>query len=132
VDVEILTAGNLMSTKECSQSTHFFAVRPTWPPAGYQCSIPRSFSALPVPASQSSAADLYTGPFVGRARALVDCTPSPYDREALRFKVRPRTSFFAKGGPLFTSIAIFVFKLGNKGQKYFKLLFVKSNSIICQ
>ena len=23
-----------------------------------------------------------------RARALVDCTPSPYDKEALRFKVR--------------------------------------------
>ena len=30
----------------------------------------------------------YTGPFIGRARALVDYTPSPYDRDALRFKVR--------------------------------------------
>ena len=29
----------------------------------------------------------YTGPFIGRARALVDYTPSPYDRDALRFKV---------------------------------------------
>jgi len=28
----------------------------------------------------------YTGPFIGRARALVDYTPSPYDRDALRFK----------------------------------------------
>ena len=30
----------------------------------------------------------YTGPFIGRARALVDYTPSPYDRDALRFKVQ--------------------------------------------
>ena len=30
----------------------------------------------------------YDGPFVGKARALKDYTPSPYDREALRFKVR--------------------------------------------
>ena len=29
----------------------------------------------------------FTGPFIGRARALVDYTPSPYDRDALRFKV---------------------------------------------
>ncbi|XP_068228611.1 uncharacterized protein [Palaemon carinicauda] len=28
----------------------------------------------------------YTGPFIGRARALVDCQPSPYDRDALKFK----------------------------------------------
>ncbi len=29
----------------------------------------------------------YNGPFQGRAVALVDCTPSPYDRHALRYKV---------------------------------------------
>lgn len=29
----------------------------------------------------------YTGPFLGRAKALVDYTPSPYDKDALRFKV---------------------------------------------
>lgn len=29
----------------------------------------------------------YNGPFEGRAVALVDCIPSPYDRHALRFKV---------------------------------------------
>uniref|UniRef100_A0A0K2T5Q3 SAM domain-containing protein n=1 Tax=Lepeophtheirus salmonis TaxID=72036 RepID=A0A0K2T5Q3_LEPSM len=28
----------------------------------------------------------YNGPFIGTARALVDCTPSPYDIDALRFK----------------------------------------------
>eukprot|EP00096_Caligus_rogercresseyi_P009836 TRINITY_DN3426_c0_g1_i1.p1 TRINITY_DN3426_c0_g1~~TRINITY_DN3426_c0_g1_i1.p1 ORF type:complete len:436 (-),score=112.78 TRINITY_DN3426_c0_g1_i1:541-1848(-) len=28
----------------------------------------------------------YNGPFIGTARALVDCTPSPYDVDALRFK----------------------------------------------
>lgn len=33
-------------------------------------------------------AEPYTGPFIGRARALVDCQPSPYDRDALKFKVR--------------------------------------------
>ena len=27
------------------------------------------------------------GPIIGKARALVDYTPSPYDRDALRFKV---------------------------------------------
>ncbi len=29
----------------------------------------------------------YQGPFQGKARALVDYTPSPYDRDALKFKV---------------------------------------------
>jgi len=29
---------------------------------------------------------LYEGPFIGHARAIVDYTPSPYDRDALRFK----------------------------------------------
>ena len=38
------------------------------------------------PAAAVEQAD-YTGPFIGRARALVDYTPSPYDRDALRFKV---------------------------------------------
>jgi hypothetical protein len=28
------------------------------------------------------------GPVIGKARALVDYTPSPYDKDALRFKVR--------------------------------------------
>lgn len=32
-------------------------------------------------------AEPYTGPFIGRARALMDCQPSPYDRDALKFKV---------------------------------------------
>lgn len=31
-------------------------------------------------------AEPYTGPFISRARALVDCQPSPYDRDALKFK----------------------------------------------
>ena len=38
----------------------------------------------------------YTGPFIGRARALVDYTPSPYDRDALRFKVRLSRAFGRK------------------------------------
>jgi hypothetical protein len=29
-----------------------------------------------------------TAPVIGKARALVDYTPSPYDKDALRFKVR--------------------------------------------
>jgi len=29
----------------------------------------------------------YNGPFQGRGVALVNCTPSPYDRHALRYKV---------------------------------------------
>jgi hypothetical protein len=40
---------------------------------------------LPAPSTQEAIS--YTGPFIGRARALVDYTPSPYDRDALRFKV---------------------------------------------
>ena len=40
---------------------------------------------LPAPPAQEAVA--YTGPFIGKARALVDYTPSPYDRDALRFKV---------------------------------------------
>lgn len=35
-------------------------------------------------------AEPYTGPFIGRARALVDYQPSPYDRDALKFKVREK------------------------------------------
>lgn len=35
----------------------------------------------------SSSMEDYNGPFVGKAVALVDCTPSPYDRHALRYKV---------------------------------------------
>ncbi|XP_076056359.1 uncharacterized protein LOC143034309 [Oratosquilla oratoria] len=31
-------------------------------------------------------AETYTGPFIGRARALVDYQPSPYDRDAIKFK----------------------------------------------
>ena len=41
----------------------------------------RSFSGLPV------TGEVYNGPVIGRARALVDYTPSPYDRDALRFNV---------------------------------------------
>ena len=31
--------------------------------------------------------NIAVGPVIGKARALVDCTPSPYDREALKFRV---------------------------------------------
>ena len=40
----------------------------------------KSYSGLPTPS-------VYNGPFIGRARALVDYIPSPYDRDALRFSV---------------------------------------------
>ena len=43
----------------------------------------KSFSGLPSVEVTSS----YNGPFIGRARALVDYAPSPYDRDALRFNV---------------------------------------------
>ena len=42
---------------------------------------------LPSPVSDRPV-DEYAGPFIGRARALVDYTPSPYDRDALKFKVK--------------------------------------------
>ncbi len=38
--------------------------------------------------SQKQGQEDYSGPFQGRARALVDYTPSPYDRDALKFKVQ--------------------------------------------
>lgn len=54
----------------------------------------KSLSPLSVGASSSNRSSLsgeeaepYTGPFIGRARALVDCHPSPYDPHALKFKV---------------------------------------------
>ncbi|XP_069168435.1 uncharacterized protein [Procambarus clarkii] len=59
--------------------------------ASYE-SIPSSVPlATPAPGSNRSSlsgeeAEPYTGPFIGRARALVDCQPSPYDRDALKFK----------------------------------------------
>mgnify|MGYP006989420727 CR=1 FL=1 len=31
--------------------------------------------------------NIAVGPVIAKARALVDCSPSHYDREALRFKV---------------------------------------------
>ena len=34
---------------------------------------------------QADTACVYSGPFLGQARAVVDCVPSPYDREALAF-----------------------------------------------
>eukprot|EP00095_Tigriopus_kingsejongensis_P006347 maker-scaffold390_size186308-snap-gene-0.29 protein:Tk06347 transcript:maker-scaffold390_size186308-snap-gene-0.29-mRNA-1 annotation:"sam and sh3 domain-containing protein 3" len=40
---------------------------------------------LPSP-TLASQETVYNGPFLGRARALVDYTPSPYDKDALRFK----------------------------------------------
>ena len=43
----------------------------------------KSYSGLPTP----NAPVMYNGPFIGRARALVDYIPSPYDRDALRFNV---------------------------------------------
>ena len=36
---------------------------------------------------QNNLSSIYNGPIIGKARALVDYTPSPYDRDALRFKV---------------------------------------------
>ena len=36
---------------------------------------------------QNNLSSTYNGPIIGKARALVDYTPSPYDRDALRFKV---------------------------------------------
>lgn len=44
----------------------------------------KSFSGLPAPLAPPVT---YNGPFIGRARALVDYTPSPYDRDALKFNV---------------------------------------------
>ena len=45
----------------------------------------KSFSGLPSISGNNS--EIYNGPFIGRARALVDYIPSPYDRDALRFSV---------------------------------------------
>ena len=45
----------------------------------------KSFSGLP--SISTGVTEMYNGPFIGRARALVDYTPSPYDRDALRFGV---------------------------------------------
>lgn len=45
----------------------------------------KSFSGLPSISTPSNNEVIYNGPFIGRARALVDYTPSPYDRDALRF-----------------------------------------------
>ena len=36
---------------------------------------------------QNNLSSIYSGPIIGKARALVDYTPSPYDRDALKFKV---------------------------------------------
>ena len=47
----------------------------------------KSFSGLPSISPSSNNEVVYNGPFIGRARALVDYTPSPYDRDALRFNV---------------------------------------------
>ena len=47
----------------------------------------QSFSGLPSISTPSNNEVIYNGPFIGRARALVDYTPSPYDRDALRFNV---------------------------------------------
>lgn len=38
----------------------------------------------------------YVGTFIGRARALVDCTPSPYDRDGLAFKKGELIDIIAK------------------------------------
>ncbi|CAG7822827.1 unnamed protein product [Allacma fusca] len=48
-------------------------------------SISSSLSDCEV-ASDQSKDNEYDGPFVGKALALVDCIPSPYDRHALRYK----------------------------------------------
>ena len=36
---------------------------------------------------QDHLSSIYNGPFIGKAKALVDYTPSPYDKDALRFQV---------------------------------------------
>ena len=36
---------------------------------------------------QNNLSSIYNGQIIGQAKALVDYTPSPYDRDALRFKV---------------------------------------------
>ena len=36
---------------------------------------------------KNNLSSIYSGPIIGKARALVDYTPSPYDRDALKFKV---------------------------------------------
>ncbi|XP_042880886.1 SAM domain-containing protein SAMSN-1-like, partial [Penaeus japonicus] len=66
---------------------------PMQPSASSYESIPSSAPLAAATASGSNRSSLsgeeaepYTGPFIGRARALVDCQPSPYDRDALKFK----------------------------------------------
>jgi len=59
-------------------------------PSSYE-SLPSSAQGAGAPGSNRSSlsgeeAEPYTGPFIGRARALVDYQPSPYDRDALKFK----------------------------------------------
>ncbi|XP_063886899.1 uncharacterized protein LOC135114768 [Scylla paramamosain] len=72
-------------------------------PAVASCeSIPSSAppAAAPSGSNRSSLsgedAEPYTGPFIGRARALVDCQPSPYDRDALKFKKGDTIDIIAK------------------------------------
>ena len=45
----------------------------------------KSFSGLPSISPSSNNEVVYNGPFIGRACALVDYTPSVYNRDALRF-----------------------------------------------
>ena len=55
----------------------------------------KSYSGLPTPVA------VYNGPFIGRARALVDYIPSPYDRDALRFSVSRDNAVDFEGGLIF-------------------------------
>lgn len=72
-------------------------------PAAASCeSIPSSAppAAIPSGSNRSSLSgedtEPYTGPFIGRARALMDCHPSPYDRDALKFKKGDTIDIIAK------------------------------------
>ncbi|KAG0722009.1 SAM and SH3 domain-containing protein 1 [Chionoecetes opilio] len=72
-------------------------------PVAASCdSIPSSVppAAPPSGSNRSSLsgedAEPYTGPFIGRAKALVDCQPSPYDRDALKFKKGDTIDIIAK------------------------------------
>ncbi|CAL4064903.1 unnamed protein product [Meganyctiphanes norvegica] len=69
-------------------------------PSSYE-SLPSSVQGAGAPGSNRSSlsgedTEPYTGPFIGRARALVDYQPSPYDRDALKFNKGDRIDIITK------------------------------------
>ena len=44
---------------------------------------------------QADKACVYSGPVLGQARAVVDCVPSPYDKDALPFSKDDMIDFIA-------------------------------------